>query len=240
MARLCWLAGVAMALGAPAHAGDVYVCKGADGIDSYQSVPCAADASQLSHGSYDDSIGKPSWDSTVSAFEARHPDILAHSNLVIMQAALNKVVRPGMSDNQLLSAAYALATAQPTWNGAKTLPVGEPVSVTPLLGRASVAVPTKLGHRSRARAGRQAPALSWQRDQVRDMPGAVMVAPDQALSPYNGHIVQLEPDLPGQPRTRSAAGSAQADIACAQAMHAGWDGAARSYCAMGLNPNGQP
>lgn len=90
---------------------------------------------------------------------------------------------------------------------------------------------------------RGAIGTSWQDDRVQDLPGAVMLGPDQALNPYNGHVVQLAPAVPGQPgmpRAISQGGSAQADLECAQARRAGWGGEARSNCAMGLNPDGQP
>lgn len=41
-----------------AMAGDIYVCKGSNGVKSYQGTPCANATDQLSRGAYDDSLGR--------------------------------------------------------------------------------------------------------------------------------------------------------------------------------------
>jgi hypothetical protein len=51
---LQWLAAAALlGLMGRAHAGDIYVCKGANGVNTYQNTPCPKPASQLQHSTYD-------------------------------------------------------------------------------------------------------------------------------------------------------------------------------------------
>lgn len=58
---LRWLAAATLlGLAAQAQAGDIYVCKGANGVNTYQNTPCTEPANQLQHGTYDDSMARPS------------------------------------------------------------------------------------------------------------------------------------------------------------------------------------
>jgi len=51
---------VAAAVGVgSAAAGDIYVCKGANGVNTYQNTPCPKPASQLQHSTYDPSLARP-------------------------------------------------------------------------------------------------------------------------------------------------------------------------------------
>ena len=57
---LQWLAAAALlGLMGRAHAGDIYVCKGANGVNTYQNTPCPKPASQLQHSTYDASLARP-------------------------------------------------------------------------------------------------------------------------------------------------------------------------------------
>ena len=47
-----------------AHAGDIYTCKGADGVNTYQSAPCANPAAELSHRQYDQGLARSAARST--------------------------------------------------------------------------------------------------------------------------------------------------------------------------------
>jgi hypothetical protein len=42
-----------------AHAGDIYVCKGANGVNAYQNTPCPTPSAQLQHNTYDASLARP-------------------------------------------------------------------------------------------------------------------------------------------------------------------------------------
>lgn len=42
-----------------AHAGDIYVCKGANGVNTYQNIPCPTPSAQLQHNTYDASLARP-------------------------------------------------------------------------------------------------------------------------------------------------------------------------------------
>lgn len=55
-----WFAAAALlGLVAQAQAGDIYVCKGANGVNIYQNTPCPKPASQLQHSTYDPSLARP-------------------------------------------------------------------------------------------------------------------------------------------------------------------------------------
>lgn len=57
---LQWLAAAALlGLMGRAHTGDIYVCKGANGVNTYQNTPCPKPASQLQHSTYDASLARP-------------------------------------------------------------------------------------------------------------------------------------------------------------------------------------
>jgi len=57
---LQWLAAAALlGLMGQAQAGDIYVCKGANGVNTYQNTPCPKPASQLQHSTYDASLARP-------------------------------------------------------------------------------------------------------------------------------------------------------------------------------------
>lgn len=47
------------ALSGGAHAGDIYICKGPNGVNSYQNTPCASPAAQLRHSEYDATLARP-------------------------------------------------------------------------------------------------------------------------------------------------------------------------------------
>lgn len=47
-------------LSAVVLAGDIYTCKGADGVNIYQNTPCSKVGSQISHNTYNESMAKPS------------------------------------------------------------------------------------------------------------------------------------------------------------------------------------
>jgi hypothetical protein len=48
-----------LAVSGVVHAGDIYVCKGANGVNTYQNTPCPKPASQLQHSTYDASLARP-------------------------------------------------------------------------------------------------------------------------------------------------------------------------------------
>lgn len=59
MARLWAFAALAGLIWAgTAAAGDVYVCKGPNGVNSYQNTPCAP-GKELKHQTFSDSLGRP-------------------------------------------------------------------------------------------------------------------------------------------------------------------------------------
>lgn len=55
-----WFAAAALlGLVAQAQAGDIYTCKGANGVNTYQNTPCPKPESQLQHSTYDPSLARP-------------------------------------------------------------------------------------------------------------------------------------------------------------------------------------
>jgi hypothetical protein len=58
MTRWWFAAGLLASVGL-SHAGDIYTCKGANGVNTYQNTPCAKPANQLQHSTYDASLARP-------------------------------------------------------------------------------------------------------------------------------------------------------------------------------------
>ena len=53
------LMAVCLLLGAGlAQAGDIYTCKGKDGVNVYQNIPCPKPAEELKHSAYNASMGR--------------------------------------------------------------------------------------------------------------------------------------------------------------------------------------
>ncbi|KRE86915.1 hypothetical protein ASG75_01740 [Rhodanobacter sp. Soil772] len=48
-----------LAVSGGVHAGDIYVCKGANGVNSYQNTPCPTPAAELQHNTYDAALARP-------------------------------------------------------------------------------------------------------------------------------------------------------------------------------------
>lgn len=58
MMRWWFAAGLLTSVGL-SHAGDIYTCKGANGVNTYQNTPCPKPESQLQHSTYDASLARP-------------------------------------------------------------------------------------------------------------------------------------------------------------------------------------
>lgn len=50
---------VALMSARAAHAGDIYVCKGANGVNTYQNTPCPKPVDQLQHSTYNAEMARP-------------------------------------------------------------------------------------------------------------------------------------------------------------------------------------
>lgn len=49
---------VFFAISGGAHGGDIYTCKGANGVTVYQNTPCPTPQAQVKHSSYDESLAR--------------------------------------------------------------------------------------------------------------------------------------------------------------------------------------
>ncbi|HET8898533.1 MAG TPA: DUF4124 domain-containing protein [Rhodanobacteraceae bacterium] len=103
-----------------ANAGDVYKCKGADGVPIFQNTPCSTPSAQLRHDRYQ--VREPntkesaaSSQRAVDALLKRHPDIAYGSNQQLLKTAIAELSRPGMSSWYILDLAYTRAHNAPDW-----------------------------------------------------------------------------------------------------------------------------
>jgi hypothetical protein len=105
-------------LATSAHAGNIYQCKGKDGVPVFQNTPCKDPRAQVGHQTFHDdgSAGSTAqWKRDVDGFAQVHPDILIGSNLQLLQQAINGMAKPDMGDWELLQAAYDSARASAQW-----------------------------------------------------------------------------------------------------------------------------
>lgn len=57
MMRWWFAAGLLTSVGL-SHAGDIYTCKGANGVNVYQNTPCPTKQPELRHSTYDESLSR--------------------------------------------------------------------------------------------------------------------------------------------------------------------------------------
>ncbi|GEM_PF-5259737 len=108
-------------LTAGAHAGNIYQCKGKDGVPVYQNIPCKNPRAQVSHKTFRDgeTSTESSWKRAVEGFAQVHPEILMGSNLGLLQKEIHAVARPDLGDWEVLRIAYDRARARPDWQTRK-------------------------------------------------------------------------------------------------------------------------
>jgi hypothetical protein len=71
-----WLIAAAwLVFASPVLAGNIYVCRGAHGVKTYQNSPCATLAAELKHSAYDDSLSRPGTPVEPSAQSVRQREV---------------------------------------------------------------------------------------------------------------------------------------------------------------------
>jgi hypothetical protein len=208
MGTIRWVLAVAalVAMGS-AHAGDIYTCKGANGVNTYQNTPCATSTKQLGHQTY-------------SADMARAPAPSADEyGYGSSDAAPRMAPRAATAGG-----GQAAAPAQQSFGhglGTSAYQRGEVRTMRCVNARGQVYFTRDQCGTSTVATG-VAPR-AWQKDQVQGMPDAVMVGPDQALNPVNGRIVNLTPEptmVPTFHRSQDQGSAADANDACTAARKA--------------------
>jgi len=104
--------GLVMVLGlSVAHtviAGDIYVCKGSNGVNTYQNTPCPKPADQLQHNTYDASLARPG---TPPPDDVRQPV----QQRELHQAPLADAANTGSSPAPIAPTGYQCTAGRRTW-----------------------------------------------------------------------------------------------------------------------------
>lgn len=199
-AALCAL----LAITGSAAAGDIYVCKGAHGVKSYQNVPCAQVSDQVGHNTYSNAMARP----------AQPPSYTVQQYSAPAPRPVSRAARP-----QLVTAGSATAY-RGGGIGSTAYQRGEAGGRRCVSAKGQVYFAAECGS-SVTYAGMR--ARDWRGDRVEGVPGAVMTQPNGAIDPMTGQFVQLIPepmDEPAYVRTQDAGTDVSADEACAGARRA--------------------
>lgn len=193
-----------------AHAGNIYVCKGAHGVNSYQNTPCPTPVTQIRHETYDDALARPGIPSPAPVSYAAGVSVRAVSPggapLITAPVRLPRAIS---TTGGLGSSAYQRGEIQ----GTRCVNANGQVYYTAAACRTSTTTQT------------QWEPHDWHHDTVQGMPGAPMVGPNQAVDPYNGRVVNLQPtrgddSVEVQHTTQDQGVPMDADAACAGAQRA--------------------
>lgn len=183
------------------RAGNIYTCKGANGVNTYQNLPCAKPAEQIQHATYDDALARPGTPAPTAPRDRYGTAAPAHRG---MGAAIPPPAALPATTGGLGSSAYQRGEVQ----GTRCVNARGQVYYT----AAGCGTSTQ-------RVGTQ--ERLWRGDTVEGVPGAVMIGPDQAVDPRTGQVVELEhtQDRVDVYRTTRDAGAAMdADQACTGAQ----------------------
>lgn len=189
-------------LGSAAHAGDIYVCKGAHGEKVYQNSPCASSTAQVGHSTYSDDMARA---------PAAPPAALS-----------NDAIEWGAAPPPAPPAPVARVAPAPVGGlDASSYQRGEVRALRCVTPSGRVYYARGECGTSVSYAGPQ--PRDWHSDTVQGMPGAVMTSPNEALNPMTGQIVQLQPEpivSPAFTRSRDRGTQVDPDEACEQARKA--------------------
>src|SRR5574337_1192049 len=162
-----------------ALAGNIYVCKGAHGVNSYQNTPCATPDKQIRHETYDEALARPGTPPPAARVSyGADPSVGGGRRLDDSRMAPPAPRAPPLPETGgggLGSSAYQRGQIQ----GARCVNARGQVYYTA----------TGCGTSTQWVGTRERP---WHGDMVEGMPGAVMVGPDQAVDPHTGRVVELE------------------------------------------------
>lgn len=215
-----WAAAVVLlALAGTVHAGDIYACQGEHGEKVYQNTPCQTTAKQLEHRQYDPSMARAA-DGSAGATERIYtepPDTYYGADAQRSNAPASS----GFDYSSGSGADVPRAPAITGGIGSSAYQRGEIRGTRCVTARGRVYYTAGACGTSVTYAG-TAP-VDWHKDQVGGIPGAVMVAPNQALNPMTGQIVRLEAAPTAAPiyhRSRDAGTAVDANEACAGARKA--------------------
>ncbi|CAM5589675.1 DUF4124 domain-containing protein [Rhodanobacter lindaniclasticus] len=162
-----------------ALAGNIYICKGAHGVNTYQNVPCPKPADQIRHDTYDDALGRPG---------TPVPDGIGYGQRVPVRGVASRLVGA-------VQAPVSLPPPAPPATGglgSSAYQRGEMQGTRCVNARGDVYYTAAGCGTSTRPVGNRAVPRDWQQDTVQGRPDLVMSGPDQAFDPATGQFIQLQ------------------------------------------------
>lgn len=201
-----------------AQAGDIYTCKGKGGVNVYQNTPCPKAADELKHAAYDASMRRAADGSSGHTERGANAPSMRKRDMLDNPPASTAQINYGGSD------AGNSTQSQPSpvgGIGSSAFQRGEVGGTRCVSAKGRVYYTAGRCGTSVTYAGDH--EVDWRRNQVRGVPGAVMINPDQAIDPMTGQMVQLIPTPRAAPtyvQTRDQGSPVSADEACEGARKA--------------------
>lgn len=161
-----------------AHAGNIYICKGANGVNTYQNIPCAKPADQIRHDRYDDALTRAADGSAGHTERIYTTPAYGRGGVTQLGGSARMGPAPTLPPTGGLdSSAYQRGEVQ----GTRCVSATGQVYVSADGCRTSTQL---VGSRTSAR--------DWQQDRVEGRPDLVMSGPDQAFDPATGQFIELQ------------------------------------------------
>lgn len=214
-----WLIGACLLLCAGlAQAGDIYTCKGKGGVNVYQSIPCPKAAVELNHSAYDNSMRRAVDGSSGHTERGADAPSMRKQDVLDSPQSSTAGINYGGSDGGASTQSQPVPTGGIGSSAYQRGEVGGTRCVSAegrvyyTAGRCGTSVTYAGDHE-----------VDWRHNQVQDVPGAVMINPDQAIDPMTGRMVQLIPTprvAPTYVQTRDQGSPVSADEACEGARKA--------------------